>query len=65
MDKSFLKENVLDYLKVAWISGCTSFILVSVIASPFGSHHSIPIYQLLKILDGIQGNLQPRDNIDI
>lgn len=54
MDKSFPKENVSGYFKVAWISGCTSFMLISVTACLFGGHHSIIAHQLLKILDGLQ-----------
>lgn len=64
MDKSYPKENVLNF-KVAWISGWTSFILISVIACPLGSHHSILIHQLPKILGELQENLEPHDNVDI
>lgn len=65
MDKSYPKENVLNYFKVAWISGWTSFILISVIACPLVGHHSMLIHQLLKILGGLQENLEPQANIDI
>lgn len=44
MDKLFFKENVLDYLKVVWILGCTLFIFVLVIVSLFGSYYFIFIY---------------------
>lgn len=64
MDKSFPKENVLNYFKGAWISGCTSFILISV-ECLFGGHDSVLIRQLLKILDGLQESLEPCDNINV
>lgn len=65
MDKSFPKENVLNYFKGAWISGCTSFILISVTACLFGGHDSVLIRHLLRILDRLQENLEPHDNIHV
>lgn len=46
-------------------SGCMSFTPISVTACPFGGHCSMLIHQLLKSLDGLQGNLEPHDNTDI
>lgn len=65
MDKSFPKEHVLNYFKVAVISGYMSSILISVTACPFGGHHSVLTDQLLKSPEGLPGNMEPRDNRDI
>lgn len=64
MDKSSPKEKVLKYFKGAWISGCTSFILISITACLFGGHDAVLICQLLRILDRLQENLKPHNNIN-
>lgn len=65
MDKSFPKENVLNYFKGAGLSGCASFILISVTVCLFGGHDSVLIRQLLRILDRLQENLKSHDNINV